>query len=70
MLFDGSFNCTAAGRQGTSGPIQFNWDGTLNIACTSQMTQVVGCNVNCPLLEDGSCPFLPKDGQCHGQSIL
>ena len=70
VLFDGSYNCTAAGKQGTTGPIRFNWDGTLNIACTSQMTQVVGCNDYCPLLEDGSCPFLPNDGQCHGQTIL
>lgn len=68
VLFDGSFNCTAGGQSGVQ-DVSFNWDGSLNIACTSQLTHVIGCASYCPPLADGSCPFRTKDGQCNGQSM-
>ena len=36
VLFDGSFNCTERGNFGNS-IVNFNWDGTLDIACISQL---------------------------------
>jgi len=57
VLFDGSFNCTLAGRFGAS-VVNFNWDGTLDIACISQLPMHVGCGSPCPVaLVNGGCPF-------------
>ena len=36
VLFDGAYNCTKSGNFGSS-VVNFNWDGTLNIACISQL---------------------------------
>ena len=57
VLFDGSFNCTLLGHFGDSA-VNVNWDGTLNIACISQLPQVAGCSDGCPVdLVNGACPF-------------
>lgn len=68
VLFDGSYNCTAGGQHGVE-DVSFNWDGSLNIACTSQLTQIVSCREYCPVLSDGTCPFREDDGQCNGQNV-
>ena len=64
ILFDGSYNCTAAGKSG-SGDINFNWDGTLDISCISQLPMKIGCRDYCELV-NGTCPFL-QDQNCNGQ---
>lgn len=66
ILFDGSYNCTAAGKASAT-DINFNWDGTLDIGCISQMAMRIGCRDYCPLLEDGTCPFRVND-TCNGQA--
>ena len=57
VLFDGAFNCTASGKAGTA-DVQFNFDGTLDIACISQLPMYQACNTAClsPAV-NGSCPF-------------
>lgn len=57
VLFDGSYNCTLEGNFGNS-VVNFNWDGTLDIACISQLPQVMACGEQCPVnLVNGQCPF-------------
>lgn len=58
VLFDGAFNCTASGKAGSAN-VQFNWDGTLDIACISQLPMYVNCpSAVCPSsMINGSCPF-------------
>ena len=59
VLFDGAFNCTAEGHAGTNN-INFNYDGTLNVACISQLPIYTGCESQgtCPSpLINGTCPF-------------
>ena len=67
VLFDGAFNCTKEGNYGAS-VVNFNWDGTLDIACISQLPSGYGCTDTnngpitprqciIPLKDDGSCPF-------------
>ena len=58
VLFDGSFNCTKSGNYGSS-VVNFNWDGTLNIACISQLPMAGGCSLPwCPVpMVNGVCPF-------------
>lgn len=57
VLFDGAFNCTAGGKAG-SAAINFNWDGTLDISCVSQVPVNIGCGGMCPTpFINGSCPF-------------
>jgi len=57
VLFDGSYNCTLQGRFGNS-VVNFNFDGTLDIACISQLPQVRRCGYPCPVsLVNGTCPF-------------
>ncbi|KAK4691983.1 hypothetical protein P7C71_g5135, partial [Lecanoromycetidae sp. Uapishka_2] len=57
VLFDGSYNCTLAGNFGSS-VVNFNWDGTLDIACISQLQQQIPCGAQCPVgLVNGVCPF-------------
>ena len=64
VLFDGSFNCTARGNFGNS-IVNFNWDGTLDIACISQLPTKVTCGPICPVpLVKGQCPF-PSGDQCR-----
>ena len=57
VLFDGAYNCTAEGKAG-SAAINFNWDGTLDIACLSQLPILIPCGATCyaPLI-NGQCPF-------------
>lgn len=58
VLFDGSFNCTQAGNFGNS-IVNFNWDGTLDIACISQLPTRRACGATCPVaLVNNQCPFL------------
>ena len=57
VLFDGAYNCTAEGKAG-SVSINFNWDGTLDIACISQLPMLLACQAPCivpPI--NGKCPF-------------
>lgn len=65
ILFDGSYNCTKAGKSGSS-DINFNWDGSLDISCISQLPMKIGCRDYCELV-NGTCPFL-QDQSCNGQS--
>ena len=68
VLFDGSFNCTSAGKFGDS-VVNFNWDGTLDIACISQMPIKIVCGTECPsALVNGTCPFETIDGNGKGGS--
>lgn len=60
ILFDGSFNCTGRGNFGNS-IVNFNWDGTLDIACISQLPMRIGCG-QCPVpLVNNACPFQSFD---------
>ena len=57
VLFDGAFNCTAEGHAGTSN-INFNYDGSLNVACISQLPIYTSCNSPCPApLINNTCMF-------------
>ena len=57
VLFDGSFNCTQEGNFGNS-IVNFNWDGTLDIAFISQLPTYIPCGWTCPVaLVNGQCPF-------------
>ena len=58
VLFDGAFNCTKSGNFGSS-VVNFNWDGTLDIACISQLPTYSACGQPCPLYvaPGKSCPF-------------
>lgn len=57
VLFDGAYNCTAEGKAG-SAAINFNWDGTLDISCVSQVPVNIGCGAPCPVAwVNGACPF-------------
>ena len=57
VLFDGSFNCTQRGNFGNS-IVNFNWDGTLDIACISQLPTLLPCGITCPApLINNQCPF-------------
>ncbi|KAL8912667.1 MAG: hypothetical protein Q9171_002392 [Xanthocarpia ochracea] len=68
VLFDGGFNCTAQGRAGSSA-INFNYDGTLDLACVSQLPMYIQCGDMCPTtLPNGTCLFgnvgSVVEGQC------
>lgn len=64
VLFDGAFNCTLEGNAGNS-VVNFNWDGTLNIACISQLPMVMPCTAPCPVpLVNGACPTHVQMNAC------
>ena len=64
VLFDGSFNCTQEGNFGNS-IVNFNWDGTLDIACISQLPMKIPCGYECPVgLINNQCPFQNPANQC------
>lgn len=65
VLFDGAYNCTAEGKAG-SAAINFNWDGTLDIACISQLPMKIPCFTPCigPLI-NGNCPFPRTQDPCE-----
>lgn len=64
VLFDGSFNCTQEGNFGDS-IVNFNWDGTLDIACISQLPTRIACGSPCPVaLINNLCPFTPRNNDC------
>ena len=68
VLFDGGFNCTASGKAGSS-DVQFNFDGTLDIACISQLPIYISCDEACPSpYVNGSCPFGNTDN-AKGQKV-
>ncbi|KAL8834648.1 MAG: hypothetical protein Q9170_003650 [Blastenia crenularia] len=57
VLFDGAYNCTAEGRAG-SASVNFNFDGTLDLACLSQLPLYIDCGGFCPVaLVNNTCPF-------------
>ena len=64
VLFDGSYNCTSRGNFGNS-LVNFNWDGTLDIACISQLPIKLPCGGLCPVdLINNACPF-PANDKCN-----
>ena len=64
VLFDGSFNCTQEGNFGDS-IVNFNWDGTLDIACISQLPTQIPCGATCPVaLINNQCPFGQVSNDC------
>ncbi|KAI4132357.1 MAG: hypothetical protein LQ338_000705 [Usnochroma carphineum] len=70
VLFDGGFNCTAENRAGGSS-VNFNYDGSLDLACVSQLPMYIQCGTMCPTaLVNGSCLFgdigVIKKGACDG----
>lgn len=73
VLFDGGYNCTAEGRAGSSA-VNFNYDGTLDLACVSQMPMYLNCGDMCPTKPNNNdtCPFgdvgTLKKGACDGYS--
>ena len=71
ILFDGAYNCTKEGRASADSLswVNFNWDGTLDIACISQLPMRLGCNSLCEATSNGTCPF-HRDDSCNGQAIL
>ena len=65
VLFDGAFNCTSEGKAG-SAAVNFNWDGTLDIACISQLPMKYPCGTTCPgPLINGKCPFPTVTDNCN-----
>lgn len=69
VLFDGGFNCTAEGRAGSSA-VNFNFDGTLDLACVSQLPMYTNCGDMCPTTQpNGTCFFgdigTIKPGTCN-----
>ena len=64
VLFDGAFNCTSEGKAGSTA-INFNWDGTLDIGCVSQLPVKLACGYACPApLINGKCPFERAQPNC------
>lgn len=64
VLFDGAFNCTLEGNFGND-LVNFNWDGTLNIACISQLPMTTMCGSPCPVpLVNNACPFNSTNDPC------
>ena len=66
-MFDGSYNCTAAGRAGSS-VLHIEDDGSMDFSCLSQLPIYLPCdrNMSCPtdVMVDGACPFGYYDGNC------
>ena len=55
-LFDGSYNCTAAGNFGQR--LNFTVDGSVDFSCMSQLSNCIERGHACPVaLIDGACPF-------------
>ena len=74
VLFDGAWNCTAAGNAGKDQVLGVNPDGSLNPACIS----VLPVYFNCYPAEDNGCPQHAPDGSCpfghfgdcgHGEGV-
>ena len=60
-LFDGAFNCTASGNGASDQPFHIKFDGTIDLACISQLKMCGNCesvNSACmvPLI-NGTCPM-------------
>ena len=63
FLFDGAYNCTAAGKFGTT-PYSFGPNGIIDLSCMSQLQFCIACGAPCPVdLIDGACPFPPCQKQ-------
>ncbi|KAL8709838.1 MAG: hypothetical protein Q9220_005454 [cf. Caloplaca sp. 1 TL-2023] len=58
LLFDGSYNCTGAGKAGGS-IVSWGAGGTIDVSCLSQLPMYLDCKVPCPtsVLVGGICPF-------------
>lgn len=63
-LFDGAFNCTAAGNSAQPFSVQVN--GTVDLSCVSQLNICMGgCGGSCPVpFVNGTCPFQPCHNGC------
>lgn len=58
-IFDGGYNCTAAGKSGTT-PFAFQNDGSIDLSCMSQVQFCIACGSPCPVdLINGVCSFPP-----------
>ena len=66
FLYDGNYNCTAAGKAGGH-VLNIGDDGTLDVSCMSQLPIYLSCSpkAECPttVLVGGKCPF-GYDGSC------
>ncbi|KAL9028986.1 MAG: hypothetical protein Q9180_007086, partial [Flavoplaca navasiana] len=66
LLFDGAFNCTAAGRANDEGEAYpgFSYDGTVNLGCGSLLPMRRDCGAPCPTdpLANGTCLFTQIEG--------
>ena len=59
LLFDGAYDCAAAGNSGTT-PFAFRPDGGVDLSCMSQLRMCIACGSPCPVdFIDGACPFAP-----------
>lgn len=59
VLFDGSYNCTLAGKAGEAS-VNVNADGSLDIACLSALPMYLDDGTKCPdgaVRVDAKCPF-------------
>ncbi|KAL9007281.1 MAG: hypothetical protein Q9180_009719 [Flavoplaca navasiana] len=58
LLFDGSYNCTAAGNAGAA-IVNEKPDGGIDIGCVSQLPMYLPGNTPCPpsMPVGGICPF-------------
>lgn len=64
-LFDGTFNCTAAGHANLSEPFQVQINGTIDLSCVSQLNICLSYNTWCVVpYVNGSCPFPTCDRHC------
>lgn len=64
-LFDGAFNCTAAGHANLSEPFRVEINGTIDLSCVSQLNICLSCNTWCVVpYVNGSCPFPNCESHC------
>lgn len=64
-LFDGAFNCTAAGHANLSEPFRVQIDGTIDLSCVSQLNICLSCDTWCVVpYVNGTCPFPTCDKHC------
>lgn len=64
-LFDGAFNCTAAGNAPSSNPFNIFINGTIDLSCVSQLKICSPCNEVCQVpLINGTCPIPPCQDTC------
>ena len=64
-LFDGAFNCTAAGNAPSTNPFQIFLNGTLDLSCVSQLKLCIACGEACVVpFVNGTCPMPTCQSDC------